>query len=187
MKDPYQEAAKLLISLDPPHARKLLDSLNNNEKENIFFWIDQLESVPAEESEKLISSFYHYCDDSLHDSLQNSFLKLVENSDPELLQRCLKRESPRAISLLLLFLSEKTVNKILMHMDENQFEEVISEAIELNPEEILQAKIILEEKWGKIPSSPSSVTNFIESCQQALNDEKKIAFLKTLSKEQLTR
>lgn len=187
MKDPYQEAAKLLISLDPPHARKLLASLNNDEKENIFFWIDQLESVPSEESQKLISSFYHFCDDSINDSHQNNFLKLVENSDPELLERCLKRESPRAIAILLLFLSEKTVNKILMRMEQNHFEEVISEVIELNPEEILQAKLTLEEKWGKIPSSPSSVRNFIENCLQALNDEKKIAFLKTLSEEQLTR
>ena len=188
MNDPYQQAAKLLISLNPDIARQLLASLEPYERENIFKWINQIESVSSEEAEQLISNFYHFYNNSSKGP-QNNFLKLIENNDPELIRRLLQKESPRAIAMLLPFLSEQTVYKILMPMEQNHFEAVIVEAIDLKPADLVQAKKTLEEKWGEIPFAPSFIKSaFLEKCLQNLNDEAKNAFVKTLMiEEQLAR
>ena len=179
MDQSYQKAAKLLIALDPDAARKLLSTFDEEEREKINYWIERTQSITNDDAEELLESFYHSSQEKNFQS--NQLIQAIEKGDPNLIERLIKKEPPRAIAMLLPFLSTKTVCHLLFLMDELLMTLVISEAAHLKPEDIAKAKNTLENTWGSLP--PFKVIYglaLVEGWYLSLNKEKKDQLQKTL-------
>lgn len=182
MNDPYQKAAKLLIALDPSAARKLLLTLNEDERENINNWIDQIETISTEEANQLIESFYFfYVENSFDTPKNNHLIEKIENGDLLLIERMIRKESPHTIAMFLPFLSLKTTSKLLSQMDEQLLGSIVSEAAQLEPEQLENAKTTLEKNWGKLSFfQPTYGVDLVKGWYLSLDERKKIELLEIL-------